>query len=427
MAEFQTVKGFRDFYPEDCALRNHIHEVWRRVARRYGFLEYEGALIEPTDLYRKKSGDEITKQLFCFEDKGGREVSLRPEVTPSLARMAAARQRDYKKPLKWFQIGSCFRYEEPQRGRTREFTQFNADILGDDSPAADAELVALAVDVMREFGVKKEDFVIRLSDRRLWSHFLGQQSVPADHAAAFLQIIDKMERVPRDVTAKKLAGIGLSLDQVEAFIREASSGHEVFNPLRDSLEARGLWQYVQLDPGIVRGLAYYTGSVFEVFDLKLDLRAVAGGGRYDNLCKLIGGVDIPCTGFAMGDVVLTELLRGTPGAQIALTDAMLKASALDAYVVIADEAARSHALAAVQSLRELNLRVDYAMGAAKVGKQFQAAEDRRARFAVIFGSEYPQVKIKNLVARSETAVSIEKLAETMAAMLQQPEHGVLIA
>jgi histidyl-tRNA synthetase len=236
-----------------------------------------------------------------------------------------------------------------------------------------------------------------------------------------------MERVPRDVTAKKLAGIGLSLDQVEAFIREASSGHEVFNPLRESLEARGLWQYVQLDPGIVRGLAYYTGAVFEVFDLKLDLRAVAGGGRYDNLCKLIGGVDIPCTGFAMGDVVLTELLHGTPGAQIALTDAMLKASALDAYVVIADEVARSHALAAVQSLRELNLRVDYAMGAAKVGKQFQAAEDRKARFAVIFGSEYPQVKIKNLIARTETAVSIEKLAETLAAMLQQPEHGVLIA
>ena len=171
MASFRTVKGFRDLFPQECALRNYIAETWRAVARRYGFIEYEAPLIESTDLYKKKSGDEITAQLFCFEDKGGRDISLRPEVTPSLARMATTRQRDFKKPLKWFEMGSCFRYEEPQEGRSREFIQFNADILGDSSPGADAELIALAVDVMLEFGLRKEDFLIRLSNREIWNQF----------------------------------------------------------------------------------------------------------------------------------------------------------------------------------------------------------------------------------------------------------------
>ena len=427
MAEFKTVKGFRDFYPDDCALRNHIHAVWRRVARRYGFVEYEGALIESTDLYRKKSGDEITKQLFCFEDKGGREVSLRPEVTPSLARMAAARQRDFKKPLKWFQIGSCFRYEEPQRGRSREFAQFNADILGDPSPAADAELIALAIDVMREFGLRQEDFAIRLSDRRLWSRFLEEKAVAPEHAAGFLQVIDKMERTPRDATEKKLAEMKLSLGEIEAFITGAAQGHEVFSPVLESLSARGLRDFVRLDPGIVRGLAYYTGSVFEVFDLKHDLRAVAGGGRYDNLCQLIGGADLPCTGFAMGDVVLTELLRATPGAQTAIMGALLNASSLDVYGVIADESARPYALAAVQALRARDLRVDFAISPAKVGKQFQAAEERRARYAIVFGGEYPAVKIKNLISRHEITVQADDLVAKVTELLAEPEHGVLLA
>jgi histidyl-tRNA synthetase len=389
-------------------------------------VEYEGALIESTDLYRKKSGEEITKQLFCFEDKGGREVSLRPEVTPSLARMASARQRDFKKPLKWFQIGSCFRYEEPQRGRTREFAQFNADILGDASPAADAELIALAIDVMLEFGLQKDDFAIRLSDRRLWSHFLEESAVPAEHAPGFMQIIDKMERTPREATETKLAALNLSLAQIESFIASAHT-HEIFAPVVDNLAARGLGSCVRIDPGIVRGLAYYTGSVFEVFDLKHDLRAVAGGGRYDNLCKLIGNADMPCTGFAMGDVVLTELLRATPGAQIAITDAVLKAFSLDVYGVIADEAARPQALAAVQNLRASGMRADFALSPAKVGKQFQAAEERRARFAVVFGSEHPVVKIKNLISRHEISVEAGELASKLAVMLREPEHGVLLA
>lgn len=429
MATFRTVKGFRDFFPEDCALRNYIFDTWRQVARRYGFVEYEAPLVETTDLYRKKSGDEITSQLFCFEDKAGREISLRPEVTPSLARMATTRQRDYKKPMKWFQIGSCFRYEEPQEGRSREFIQFNADILGDASSGTDAELVALAVDVMLAFGIKAEDFVIRLSNRQIWTQYLTEKAVPEEHATTFLSIIDKIERAKPEDTAEKLSNIGLSLEDVRAFMAAADENHPIFATLRADLEARGLWQYVRIDASIVRGLAYYTGTVFEVFDLKHGLRAVAGGGRYDKLCALMsdGSVDMPSAGFAMGDVVLGILLSKTPGAQFGITDYLNSQMGVDAYVVVADEAQRAPALAAVQALRAAGVRVDFAMTAQKVGKQFQAAENVKARFALVFGAEYPQVQMKNLVSREQTMVAAEDLASTVVQAVKQPLVGKLIA
>lgn len=429
MASIETVKGFRDFFPEECAARNYIFDTWRSLARRYGFVEYEGPVVESTDLFRKKSGDEITSQLFCFTDKAERELSLRPEVTPSLARMATARQRDFKKPIKWFQIGSCFRYEAPQEGRTREFVQFNADILGDASPAADAELIALAIDTVREFGVSAEDFAIRLSNREIWNTYLAERNIPAEQTATFLQIIDKIERARPEETEKKLAAIGLSLADVRAFMAAADESHPAFAALRENLSARGLWQHVRIDATIVRGLAYYTGTVFEVFDLKHGLRAVAGGGRYDKLCALMsdGKVDMPAAGFAMGDVVLGILLKKTPGAQTKLTGALLAASSTDVYVVVADEAQRGSALAAVQALRADGVRVDYSFSAQKVGKQFQAAEDRRARFAITFGAEYPQVQVKNLISKSQTAVSADTLVGEVQKLLQQPEAGVLLA
>lgn len=429
MASIETVKGFRDFFPEECALRNYIFDTWRAVARRYGFMEYEGPILESTDLFRKKSGDEITSQLFCFIDKGERDVSLRPEVTPSLARMATARQRDFKKPIKWFQIGSCFRYEAPQEGRTREFIQFNADILGDASPATDAELVAMAIDTMREFGVSAEDFAIRLSNREIWNTFLKDHNIAAEHTTTFLQIIDKIERARPEETEKKLSGIGLTLEQVRTFMAAADENHAAFAALRENLTARGLWQHVRIDATIVRGLAYYTGTVFEVFDLKHGLRAVAGGGRYDKLCAVMsdGKVDMPAAGFAMGDVVLGILLKKTPGAQMKMTSALLAASSIDAFVVVADEAQRGHALAAVQALRSAGVRVDYSFGAQKVGKQFQAAEDRKARLAITFGSEYPEVVVKNLIARTQVSVPAANLAEEVQKLLSEPPLGPLIA
>jgi histidyl-tRNA synthetase len=425
MASLRTVKGFRDFFPEECAMRNYIFDTWRSIARRYGFVEYEAPVVETTDLYRKKSGDEITSQLFCFKDKADREISLRPEVTPSLARMATTRHRDFKKPMKWFQIGSCFRYEEPQEGRTREFIQFNADILGDASAGTDAELIALSIDVMLAFGIQGEDFAIRLSNRQLWTHYLEDQQVPAEHTATFLQIVDKIERSKPEETAAKLAAIGLSLENVRAFMTAADENHPAFAALRSDLTARGLWKFVRIDASIVRGLAYYTGTVFEVFDLKHGLRAVAGGGRYDKLCALMsdGSVDMPAAGFAMGDVVLGILLAKTPSSQLAITEYLNAQQGVDAYVVIADEAQRPHALAAVQALRVAGIRLDYSMAPQKVGKQFQAAENQKARFAIVFGAEYPEVQFKNLISREQSLLAVDVLVSTVIEALNLPIVG----
>jgi histidyl-tRNA synthetase len=429
MAGFRTVKGFRDFFPEECAMRNYIFDTWRGVARRYGFMEYEGPVVESTDLFRKKSGDEITGQLFCFQDKAEREVSLRPEVTPSLARMATARQRDFKKPIKWFQIGSCFRYEEPQEGRTREFIQFNADVLGDNSSGSDAELIAMAIDVMRDFGLTHGDFAIRLSNRTIWTDFLKDNAIDEAHTGTFLQIIDKIERARPEDTAKKLEAIGLSTGVVQAFMERTNDEHPAFAELKANLRARGMWDFVKIDATIVRGLAYYTGTVFEVFDLKHDLRAVAGGGRYDKLCALMsdGSVDMPAAGFAMGDVVLNLLLKKTPGAQRRMMDYIDAQFGVEVFVVTADEAQRAHAIAAVQALRAVGIRTDHTFGPAKMNKQLQAAENSKARCVLIFGAEYPEVAVKNLHNRQQELVPADRLVAHVQHLLSQPAHGPLIA
>jgi histidyl-tRNA synthetase len=389
-------------------------------------VEYEGPTLESTDLYRKKSGQEITEQLFCFTTKGGEEVSMRPETTPTLARLAAAKQREYAKPMKWYQVGPCYRYERKQRGRLREFYQFNVDILGEDSPAADAELIACAIESLRVFGLKQGEFAIRLSDRRLWVDFSRAHGLDEDQAAEFLGIIDKMERTPEEVTDGKLKALGVALAQVRDFIASVDENHAVFTPLRENLQSRGLWDYVKIDPGIVRGLAYYTGTVFEAFDLKHGLRAVAGGGRYDNLVSLLsdGSVNLPACGFAMGDVVLGELIKATPDAQQRMTDWMAHASSVEVFVIVADEAKRSDALGMVQTLRGAGLRTDYAYTPQKVGKQFQAADAAKARFSVVIGTEFPIVTIQNMRTRDKmecaAAGIVAKLQELQTATEYRP-------
>ncbi|MDF1656125.1 MAG: histidine--tRNA ligase [Verrucomicrobiales bacterium] len=411
--KFQTLPGFRDFYPADCAARNYVFETWRRVARRYGFVEYEGPILEPTDLYRKKSGNEIVNQLFCFEDKGERDVSLRPELTPTLARMAASRQRDFKKPLRWFSIGQFFRYEKHQKGRGREFYQFNCDILGEDSVLADAELMALAIDLMLELDFSSEDFKIRISDRQAWVSYAMDQGVPEESLTDFLQTVDKMERTPPEKTDEKLQEIGLSLAGIEAFIK---SGAEASEPLREvlaNLEARGLGDFVEVDLGIVRGLAYYTGPVFEIFDIGKGMRAVAGGGRYDQLIGLIGGVEMPACGFAMGDMVITDLVKETEKPAALLEAAITTEQSVDLYVVEADSSKKAATAQVVQLLRSGGFSVQYAFADMKVGKQFQTAEQSGATHAVVIGSEFPQVGIKDLSDRSEKTVSLEALLEAV--------------
>jgi len=423
--KIQTLPGFRDFYPEDCAVRNYVFGHWRAVAWRYGFHEYEGPALEPTDLYRKKSGDEIVGQLFHFTDKGGREVALRPELTPTLARMAAARQRDYKKPMKWFGIGRFFRYEKQQRGRLREFYQLNCDILGEPSLAADAELIAMAIDLMRGLGFSCDDFFIRVSDRNVWLGFLEAQGIAVERAPEFLQIIDKLEREKPEITGEKLATLGTSRAAVDAFIDGAAAGSAHFQPLLDDLAARGMADFVRIDLGIVRGLAYYTGVVFEIFDRGAKNRAMAGGGRYDSLCALVsdGAVDLPACGFAMGDVVIADFIHETAAPKRQLLEHLAEAGAIDVYVLVADEARRPDALATVQRLRQEGHRVEYALTPAKIGKQFQAAEALKARVGVLIGGEFPTVRVKDLARRVETETTSGALPRVVASLLAEENPG----
>ncbi|MGZ5002019.1 MAG: histidine--tRNA ligase [Chthoniobacterales bacterium] len=408
----QALPGFRDFLPSDFAVRNYIFAQWREVARRYGFVEWDGPVLEPTELYKKKSGDEIVGQLFNFTDKGEREVAMRPELTPTLARVVAAHEREFKKPLKWFSIPQCFRYEKQQRGRLREHFQLNCDIMGEDSLGADVELIALCIDLLRAFGLSAEDVVVRISDREFWTEFFKVQNVPNESWPETLQIIDKAERESREKTAEKLGRLAEPVFE----ILEKGGESEKLDVLMNGLRTRGLAEFAQVDVRIVRGLAYYTGVVFEVFDRAGKLRAIAGGGRYDNLIAQLSddAVSLPALGFAMGDVVLGELLRENAAAREKLEAFVRQEQQLDVYIVIAKEERRADALAQMQTLRDRNYKVDYPLVPAKVGKQFQTAENLGAKFAVLFGDEWPQVKVKNLGTREEQLVAHEELLAHLA-------------
>src|SRR6266481_7011774 len=346
----QSLPGFRDFLPGDCARRNYIFSRWREVARRYGFVEWEGPPLEQTELYEKKSGAEIVEQLFNFTDKGEREVALRPELTPTLARVIAAHEREFKKPLKWFSIGRFFRHEKQQRGRLREHFQLNCDIVGENALGADIELVALCIDVLRAFGLTENDVVVRISDREFWTDFLQRKGVPSDRWDELLQVIDKSGRESPENTRAKL---GKLADPVFAILRDGGKS-EKLESLVDGLRARGLADFVAVDVGIVRGLAYYTGIVFEVFDRAGKLRAVAGGGRYDNLIAQLSdsAVSMAALGFAMGDVVLGELMNETARAREKMQQAIAAEQKIDIYIVIAKEERRANALAQIQELRD---------------------------------------------------------------------------
>lgn len=406
----QLLPGFRDFYPDDCAGRNYILETWRTVARRYGFVEFDGPVLEPMALYEKKSGGELVGQLFDFTDKGDRHVAMRPEMTPTLARMVAARERDFRKPLKWFCVPQFFRYEKQQRGRLREFYQLNCDIIGEAATAADAELLAVLIDLLRGFGLGEKDFVVRLSSRTAWQEFFARAGGQPEDEYEFFQIVDKAERNPPEKTDAALAKFGLTAQQVLDFMRSKTATAELA-PILADLTARELGGFVEIDYAIVRGLAYYTGVVFEVFDRSKNERALAGGGRYDKLLSLMsdGKTDLPALGFGMGDVVLANLINDTPTAKAQLDAWLARERAADVYVVIAKEERRPDALALVQRLRDAGQRTDFPLTAAKIGKQFQNAEQLGARIAVLVGDEWPQVKVKVLATREETLVAADSV------------------
>jgi len=411
----ERLPGFRDFYPEplpqadlwSADARQYIFDKWRGTARRYGFREYDGPPLESLELFTTKSGEEIVGQLYNFTDKGGREVSLRPEMTPTLARMVAAAERSYKKPLKWFALPQLFRYERQQKGRLREHFQLNADILGEKDPAADAELIALLIDTLRSLGLTEKDFVIRLSSRNAWQDFFRHHNGDAAHEYAFYQIIDKLEREAPEQSDEKLKRAGLSLREVSAFIEQGKPTAEL-EAILANLTARGLNDYVKVDYHVIRGLAYYTGVVFEAFDRQGEFRAIAGGGRYDNLVKLISGgkVDVPALGFGMGDVVLLELLKAR--ALLPSFDA-----GLDAFCLIEDESLRSESLRLIHNLRGAGLAVDYSLTPAKSDKQFKRALELKATHTIkLEGNPAGErlAKVKSLKTRQESAVPLAEAA-----------------
>lgn len=424
---FQSLPGFRDFTPRDCAIRNYLFETWRSVATRYGFSEYEAPMLESTELYLKKAGDELSTQLFRFTDQGDRDVTLRPELTASLARIIAGNQRDFPKPMKWFEIGQCFRYEKQQRGRTREFIQFNADIIGESDPGADAELIALAIDTMLALGFSAEDFVIRASDRASWLTFCSENDITDTNG--FLQIIDKIERDKPEVLAEKLSKFNLTEVTVREFINNPENASPAFQQIQENLTARGLGSYLQLDLTIVRGLAYYTGTVFEIFDTKKSMRAIAGGGRYDDLIKSLsnGVADLPCTGFAMGDVVIRNFIAETPQALMQMEAWLTTQTACDVYLVVADETKRLDALRVLTELRNAGIKADSTMAPLKINKQFQKAEQSGARFALVFGQEYPELTVKILESRTEATLNANTSCVDAILKMLDGDDGPIIA
>jgi len=421
MASFQTLPGFRECYPEDLALRSHLFRRWRQAAGVFGFAEYDAPVLEPLDLYRAKSGSEIEAQLFSFTDKGGREVALRPEMTPTVCRLVGARANTLRRPIKWFSIGEFFRYERMQKGRGRCFHQFNADIFGEAGPEAEIELIALLVQCFAAFGLTADDFYIRLSDRNLWFYYLEALGLDEPRARTVLTVVDRYEKngdaaftaytdafgpLPEDLKARILAFLGVkSLPALEAMLaplgaEKLAARLAEWRQVLTALDAMGWGSFVTVDLGVVRGLAYYTGFVFEAFDRRGDLRALAGGGRYDNLVKKLGGPDLPAVGFAIGDMTFSLLLE-----QRGLLPPLV--SAPDVYCVLGGAAERLMAFREIHALRAAGVRVEYPLRDLAFGKQFKAAAESGARLALILGGDELArgvVKVRNLGQRSEVEV-----------------------
>ena len=402
--------------------------VWRDVARRYGFVEYDGPPLESLELYTKKSGDEIVGQLYNFTDKGDREIALRPEMTPTLARMVAAKANAMRKPIRWFSIPQLFRYERQQKGRLREHFQLNADIVGEASVVADAELLALAIDIMRALGLTSTDVRARVSDRQLLTAVLAEVGVKSAEMPAVFAAIDKLGREPRDITLGKVEkavssaearkGVARILDNttdlnaLAADFRNSADVMEAVTHMREYLnflDALGVGTWVDFDLSIVRGLAYYTGKVFELFDAKGEFRAICGGGRYDDLLSTIGGVDLPALGFGMGDVVLTEILRSRnllPTPEFGT----------DYWVAADDETMLPDVMSVAGRLRAKSKSVEYALKSQTLARQLKTASTAGARQVVLLNRDdfaNGKVTVKTLADGSERSVALDAFLNSL--------------
>jgi histidyl-tRNA synthetase len=420
--EIQSVKGTRDFYPEDMAKRNFIADLWKEVSLRNGFAEFDGPIFEYLAMYQQKSGEEISSQLFAFEDRGGRMLAIRPEITPTLARMVNQRINTLPRPIKWFSVPRLCRAERPQKGRLREFFQWNIDIIGVDDCLADAEVIFCAVDYLMQAGLTSDDVVVRISSRRLIAALLEYFGIEKEGLEKVYSALDKKSKVPAEVFEKMLAeaigdankrqkvlelmSVG-SLTQLESFAGEDKNAKDAIEELKrlfNYLNIMGITEFCRFDISIVRGLAYYTGVVFEIYDKSEQLRAICGGGRYDNLLADFGGPKISATGMGMGDCVLGIVLE-----ERGLFKNISEKNKIEYFVTYADEALKSEALKMVASLRRVGKRTDFSYKGGALGKQLKQASAVNAAMCIIVGDEFTQKKqivIKNMGSGEQSSVDV---------------------
>ncbi len=414
------VRGTRDFYPEDMRVRNWLFDNFQSAARSHGFEEYDAPLLEHEELYTRKQGEEITQQLYGFEDKGGRRVSLRPEMTPSLARMVMARAGALPTPIKWFSIPQCWRYERTQRGRGREHYQWNVDVWGTEGIEADAELISVLSTFFRSVGLGPEDLVIRVSSRKVLEEVLGSVGVSGEAFPAVCVIVDKMGKTSEEAMSAQLAEQGLDtdaistirstlglqdLDALSSALGDGSPAVSELTSLFSLIDSYGISDWVVFDASVVRGLAYYTGPVFEAHDRAGELRAIVGGGRYDRLLSTLGGRDMPATGFGFGDMVIMELLA-SKGLVPELS------SGNQDLVVSSDESLRPAAMSVAQRLRASGRTVDLVLEDKRMKWVFRHAERSGAqRLVMVMPEEWGagNVRIKDLESGEEIDISFDDL------------------
>ena len=412
----QAVKGTRDFYPEQMAFRNWLYAKVRETSQRFGYQEWEAPILERFELYAAKSGEElVNEQSFVLTDRGGDKLVLRPELTPSLARLIAQQQATLTLPARWFSYGPFWRYERPQRGRTREFFQWNIDLLGAEMPAADGEIVSIGAEFLRNLGLTADEVVIRLNNRRLMERKLAEIGVSEDQRIEVFRLIDRRDRMPSDKWADWALDIGLSAGQVDA-LRDLLANTELWlesEELREvfaTAEAFGLADYLLYDAGIVRGLDYYTGPVFEAFDRAGRFRAIFGGGRYDNLVANVGGDRITGVGFAMGDVIIELVLERAgkrPDLPVSPSDVLVTLFAAELYPQTVALAAR---------LRAAGLNAEQYLEPERLGKQFRYADRQGIPFVAILGpdeAQTGQVAVKNLVTGDQQSYPLNEAIQKL--------------
>jgi histidyl-tRNA synthetase len=420
-SKIQPVKGTREFYPEQMALRNYLYEKVRAASQSFGYQEYDGPFIEPINLYAAKSGEELVKkQSFTFEDRGGDVVTLRPELTPSLTRMIAAKQGELTFPLRWWSFGPFWRYEQPQKGRTREFFQWNIDIIGVSSPEADAELIAVGATFLRSVGLNPERVQINVNNRRLMDSELNTLNIPQEKRLDVSNLVDrrsKMEPAKWEAYALELGLAQAQLDGLKDILGNFDLWKKSDELTRTfaALEAMGVKEYVRFVPSVVRGLLYYTGTVFEAFDTSGSLkRSLFGGGRYDNLLEDVGGQPLPGVGFAMGDVGIGIFLQ-----EAGLIPEFVP-SPTPVLVTVFDEKLLLQSIALAGELRKAGLNVMVYPEPAKLPKQFRFADKMKMKVALVLGPDEAEkglVVVKNLSNGEQVQVAREAVVESIKGIL----------